>query len=374
MEDALRYKIAISLLPRIGNQAARNLIAYFGSAREIFKQPAKKLEKAQYVGPQIARMVAEANPLERADQELRFIEKHGIQPLYFLDEGYPERLKHCPDAPIMLYAKGQATLNPTKALSIVGTRNATPYGLEQCRQLIANLAGRKHDVTIISGLAYGIDICAHREALKNNLRTFVVFGHGFNTIYPQPHRATAGEILKQNGAIFTEFLSDSHFYRENFLQRNRIIAGMADATIVVESAKKGGALVTADIATSYNRDVFAFPGRVGDKYSEGCNQLIRSKKAALIEKVEDLEYEMGWEAGKETKAPVQAKLFQDLTEEEQIIGNAMKVNGPLPIDHIALKANMPVSKVSSILLNMEFTGLVKSLPGKLYELSSNYPV
>jgi DNA processing protein len=294
-----------------------------------------------------------------------FLEKNGIKSYFLLDKEYPERLKHCEDSPIIMYFKGNANLNKQKIISIVGTRNATQYGKEHCNELVKNLQINGHNPLIVSGLAYGIDICAHKAALKNNLSTIAVLGHGLRTLYPASHKKFAREII-DSGGLLTEFSGKAKLDPSNFVKRNRIIAGMADATIVVESGAKGGSLITADIANSYNRDVFAFPGRVNDKQSIGCNRLIKTNRAALIENINDLEYMLGWE--KHKKQAIQKQLFIELSADEQTVVDALKAEENSSIDIICLKTNFPMSKVSSILLKLEFSGLVKSFPGKIYKL------
>lgn len=367
-ENNLRYQIAISLIPGVGSITAKKLIAYSGSIEGVFKESKKTLLKIPGVGGLLAQNITKQDVLLKAEKEIEFIQKYNIKSYFYLSNDYPERLKHCEDAPVILFAKGNISLNHPKILSIVGTRNATSYGKERCNQLISEIVERNHDPLIISGLAYGIDITAHRAALKNNLQTVAVLGHGLNTIYPSLHRSVAKEIIN-HGALVTDFISVEQPEKNNFVKRNRIIAGLSDATIVVESGITGGALITADIANSYNRDVFAFPGRVKDNYSAGCNRLIKANKAALIEGVSDIEYLLGWESHPSGKRPVQKKLFQKLTAEEENVMKILNEAGELTIDQICLKIKLPVSKVSPILLNLEFSGMVLSLPGKVYTLT-----
>ncbi len=366
--NSLKYKIGISLIPGIGCITAKKIIAYIGSVEGVFKEKERTLLKIPGIGKNLSREIVNQNILDKAEQEVEFISKYNINTLFYLDKEYPERLKHCEDAPVMLFIKGKADLKQSKIISIVGTRSATKLGKEICNNLVKDLADRGHNVIIVSGLAYGIDVCAHKAALKNNLKTLAVLGHGLDTIYPSLHKSIARDIANQ-GALITEFLSKSNPDRENFIKRNRIIAGLSDATIVVESGIKGGALITADIANSYNRDVFAFPGRINDKFSAGCNRLIKINKAALIESVNDIEYILGWDVSAKISAPKQRKIFVELTEEEKIIIDFLKEKGEIDIDLISLETKLPVSKVSSILLNLEFSGLIKSLPGKVYALN-----
>ncbi|RLD72008.1 MAG: DNA-protecting protein DprA [Bacteroidetes bacterium] len=366
MTDDLKYKIALSMISGIGNVNSKKLIAHFGEIESIFKAKKTELLNVSGIGPQIANEILNKNALDDALKEIDFLEKNKIKAYFLLDSDYPERLKHCEDSPIIIYFKGNTNLNSQKIISIVGTRNATQYGKDHCNELIKNLHNNGHNPLIVSGLAYGIDICAHKAAIKNNLSTVAVLGHGLQMMYPASHRQAARDIISRGG-LLTEFSSKSKLDPSNFVKRNRIIAGMADATIVVESGAKGGSLITADIANSYNRDVFAFPGRVHDKQSIGCNRLIKTNRAALIENINDLEYILGWEKN-EKKEAVQKQLFIELTADEKVIIDVLKSAENLSIDIICLKSNFPMSKVSSILLKLEFSGLVKSLPGKIYKL------
>lgn len=288
--------------------------------------------------------------------------------LFYTDELYPKRLKSCEDAPILIYSKGNADFNVPKVISIVGTRNATEYGKQLCYQLIEEL--QQYNVLVISGLALGIDVAAHRECLKFNIPTVGVLGHGFDTMYPAQNRPVAERML-QNGGLLTEYPSGTRAVPEHFPARNRIVAGLADATIVVEASIKGGALITAEIANTYNRDVFAFPGRINDEYSEGCNFLVRNNKASLLTCMADLAYLMGWEKKNETTV-VQEQLMLpiDLSAHEQEIFEAIRQNKvPLAIDELTIKTRMPASQLAVNLLNMEMQGFIRSLPGKTYVIN-----
>ncbi len=366
-DNTLKYKIGLSLIPGIGDINAKKLISYTGSIEAVFSENKKNLLKIPGIGEVLAESILNQKTLLKAEKEIEFLNRYSIKHCFYLDENYPARLKNCEDAPIMIYYRGETDFNKRKVISIVGTRDATGYGKDCCNKLIDELSIRNHDVLIVSGLAYGIDICAHRAALRNGRQTIAVLGHGLGTIYPAAHKITAAEIC-QHGALVTDFISDTLPDRQNFVKRNRIIAGLADATIVVESGTKGGALITADIAVSYNRDVFAFPGRVDDSASLGCNWLIKSNKAALVEGIDDIEYLMGWEAGNKTPANIQTRLFVELSEEEKRLLEILQEHGELTLDILSIHANMPVSKVSAHLLSIELAGLVKSLPGKVYKL------
>jgi DNA protecting protein DprA len=364
-EDLL-YKIAISLIPGIGSVTARNLIAYVGSVEGVFHEKEKSLMKIPGIGEINAQRVANQEVMPQANGEVEFILKNQIRPYFYLDDDYPSRLKGCSDAPIILYYKGYGNLNESRIISIVGTRNATNYGKEACDELIRSFAEKNYQILVISGLAYGIDIQAHKSCLKYNVPTVGVLAHGLDTIYPSLHASIAAKML-ENGGLLSDFPSETRIDRQNFLRRNRIIAGLADATIIVESAEKGGALVTADIANSYNRDVFAFPGRSTDIYSRGCNKLIKLNEAVLIESQADIEKAMNWDIKTQSAKAVQTSLFVELTSEEQKVVDLLK-GGDRFIDEMTIETQLPMSKVSALLLGLEFKGLVASLPGKMYRL------
>jgi len=363
---SLKHKIALSLIPRIGDINARKLVSHFGGVEAIFNEPFRNLVKIPGIGDGIARYISERSYLNAAEKEVEYIEKHNIKTFFYLDNDYPFRLRQCDDSPVIFYYKGICDLNTTKILSVVGTRNATTRGREQCEKIIAGLAVDHPGLIIISGLAYGIDITAHKAALANHLQTIAILGHGFKTIYPSIHRTIADTILK-TGGLLTDFISDTLPERNNFLKRNRIIAGISDATLVVESGIKGGALITADMANSYNRDVFAVPGRPEDQWSAGCNSLIKSNKAALVESAEDIEYFLDWKPEK-SKQPVQKTLFSELDETEQRIYELIINEGEMTIDSICRSLDLPVNKLSSLLLQMEFKGIVKFYPGNVYRV------
>jgi DNA processing protein len=370
ISDALLYKIAISLVPGIGCITAKSLIAYCGSAGQVFREKEKILRTIPGIGTVLAKNILQSRVMSRAEIEIEFISKGNIDTHFYLDESYPQRLKSCIDAPILLFSKGKPNLNPAKVISIVGTRNATEYGRNLVDKFILSLAERGYDVQIISGLAYGIDIQAHRASLLNNLSTVCVLAHGLETIYPSLHKNMAQEMCDKKGGMVTDFLSNSVIDRKNFLRRNRIIAGMADAVIVVESAKKGGALLTAELAISYNRDLFAFPGRVGETYAEGCHFLIKSNRAGLIENLGDLEYCMNWQPGVSgTPDSCQPRLFADLTTDEQKVVDVLQSDGETTIDLICHQSGLPMNHVSPMLLTLEFSGIVKCLPGKVFKLA-----
>jgi DNA processing protein len=366
MHENLAYKIALSLIPGIGSVTARNLIAYVGSVEGVFQEKEKNLKKIPGIGEINAQKIVRQNMLERAKREVDFILKNGIKAHFYLDENFPARLKNCSDAPIILYYKGNANLNEQRIISVVGTRNATNYGRDICDELIRSFSERDYSLLVVSGLAYGIDVQAHKACLKHHVPTVGVFAHGLDKIYPALHAPIASKML-ENGGLITDFISETNIDRQNFLRRNRIIAGLADATIIVESAEKGGALVTADIANSYNRDVFAFPGRSNDPFSRGCNKIIKLNEAVLIENAADIEKAMNWDVKTSSTRFVQTSLFVELTPEEQKLIDLLK-GGDRFVDEITMETQLPMSRVSALLLSLEFKGMVISLPGKMYRL------
>jgi DNA processing protein len=361
------HQIALTYLNKIGPGMGKILVSHLGSAEAVFSASPNKLLNIPGIGEKTVRELNREEALEKATAEMKFVERNNIDVLFYTDARFPKRLKNCVDSPILLYSKGDADLNARKIISIVGTRNATDYGRQLCEDLIAEI--KQYDVLVLSGLAHGIDVIAHKECVKNNVPTVGVFGHGLDRIYPAANRSTAERML-QNGGWLTEYPSDTTPGRENFPQRNRIVAGMADATIVVEASLKGGALITAEIANSYNRDVFAFPGRLGDTYSEGCNFLIRNNKAGLLTCVADLAYHLGWEKPTDAKPVEQFLLPLDLADDERTIYYILQQQTlPMAIDDLTIKTNMPMSQLAMHLLNMEMQGFIRSLPGKMYRVS-----
>jgi len=366
LSEQLKYQIAITLIPGVGPVLTRNLISYCGGVEAVFNEKEKSLLKIPDIGPITAKAIVMHSVFERAEQECNFITKHSIKPLFFLDSDYPQRLRNCSDAPVILYFKGKTDFNKQRVISIVGTRKASDYGKTICEQLLNDLAAL--DIIVVSGLAYGIDICAHKAALKNNISTVGVLAHGLDRVYPSAHKSIADKMV-DNGGLLSEYISETNPDKENFPTRNRIVAGISDAVVVIEAAHRGGALITAEIANNYNRDVFAVPGRVNDIYSQGCNRLIKTNKAALIESAADLVYILGWELQKEkTKPTSQRKLFIELSNDENAIVQLLNEHKQLDVDTLANLGNLPLSKISSALLTLEFSGILKSLPGKRYEL------
>jgi DNA processing protein len=364
----LPYQIGLTMLNGVGDVLAKSLIAYCGSAEQVFKTKKVQLEKIPGIGTYTAQAIVENKSVfDRIEKELKFIIDNNVQALFFTDKAYPQRLKNCNDSPVMLYYKGNSDLNTQKVIAVVGTRTPSNYGKQVTEKLIEDL--KDSGILVVSGLAYGIDIEAHKSSLNNGLNTIGVLAHGLDRIYPSVHSNYAQKMIGQGG-LLTEFMSETNPDRENFPKRNRIVAGMCDALIVVESKRGGGSLITATIANSYNKDIFAFPGKAGEILSEGCNGLIKSHKANLIESSADLFYIMNWnEEIKKQNKQTQIPLLLNLSDEEQIIVNAFSSKNKLHIDEICHTINLPISKTSSYLLQLEFSNIVKSLPGKMYELN-----
>lgn len=358
------YQIALTMIPNIGDVLAKNLVSYCGTVEKVFKSKKRDLLRVPGIDEVRAKSILSFQHFKAAEEELTFIEKNKIRLLFYLDDDYPMRLKTISDCPVMLYTKGNMNLNTSRIIAIVGTRHASDYGKAFTETLVEDL--KPFDTTIVSGLAYGIDICAHRAAVHHGIPTIGVLGHGLNRLYPAQHRSTAVKMMEQGGLI-TEFKSSDSFDRENFPKRNRIVAGLADATVVVESAVKGGALITAEIANSYNRDVYAVPGRVGDKYAEGCNYFIKSNKANLVECANDIAYLSGW-IDKKSAPAKQKQLFVELSEQEKFIVSMVSDKLPLHVDEIARRSNLSASQLAAVLLTLEFKGVVLALPGKMYKL------
>ena len=364
-DDQLLYSIALSMIPGIGSKTARKLIALYGNPGQVFREKKSVLQKIPVVGNQLVEAISNKEILTKAEKEIKHLISHNIQVLHFTDPGYPGRLNECPDGPILIYIKGKVNLNHHRVLSIVGTRSPTSYGTEVCRKLISEISAEKQSVTIVSGLAYGLDICAHKAAMRYGQSTVAVLGHGLGFLYPGAHRPVARKI-QESGALITDFVYGDKPERQNFIKRNRIIAGISDATLVIESGTRGGALLTAQMADSYHKDVMAFPGRTSDPMSSGCNHMIKEHKATMIENWQDVKYFMGWD--NITEETIQRKLFQTWSEEENLILRFLEKEGESSIDMICQQIGMPVSKISSLLLNLEFANEVISLPGDRYKL------
>jgi len=363
MDQNRLAQLALNFIPGIGSYSVKQLVSYCGSASDVFKVPKSKLLKIPGIGPTAAQAITTQKPFEKAERELKQAEKDKVEILLYTDSRYPKRLKHINDAPALLYYKGNADLNTAKVVSIVGTRKATEYGKEFTEAIIKEL--HKHNALIVSGLAYGIDICAHKSALHHGLETIGVMASGMNIIYPSMHRDTAAKMISQGG-LLTEHSYDVKPDPHKFPARNRIIAGLADAVIIIEAAQKGGALITAEVANGYNKDVFAVPGNIGHTYSEGCNNLIKSHKANLLTGISDIEYIMNWEA--ETEPPTYD--LEALEKEELLVVKQLSTHKQgILIDNLSWQTHLPVNQLASILLNLEFKGYVNALPGKKYKLA-----
>lgn len=365
-EPSLIHKIALGMIPGVGDITARKLVLYAGSIEALFSESFRALKKIPGIGENIAGNIVRREYLSLAEKEAEYVDKHNIKVFFYLDDDYPFRLRQCDDAPVTFYFLGKADLNATHIISIVGTRSATQRGKEMCQKIVAGLARHYPSLVVVSGLAYGVDIAAHKAAIANDISTIGVLGHGLKTIYPSAHAGVA-HAMQKRGGLLTDFTSQEPPDRNNFIKRNRIIAGLSDATIIVESGIKGGALITADIASSYNRDVMAVPGRSDDEWSHGCNALIKYNKAALVECAEDIEFMLGWKHSG-TAEPVQKVLFDDMTENEKKIFEALKMDGDLTADQLAVRLSVPVYKLSSILLQMELSGLIVPCPGNVYRI------
>jgi len=367
-EKELLYYVALQKAKGIGAVLAKRLIKTAGSAEAVFKTPENRLGKTFGISSKILSALHDKTLLEKAEKEVEYILYHRIRFTGFTDEAYPKRLLETHDAPILLFSKGNIVWDDRPAIGIVGTRKMTAYGKRFIERFIKDIS--PYNPVIISGFAYGVDITAHLEAMHHGLQTIAVMAHGIDQTYPHPHRTYVERVL-ENGGFYTEFHHDELPLRENFISRNRIVAGMSDAVIVVESAKKGGALITADMAFSYGREVFAVPGRFDDIWSEGCNMLIRNNKAAILNNANDLVYYLNWSNRTDSKKPkaVQTRMSFDLEGEEKTVYDYLKEKGKSLLDTISVETGIPVYKLSGILLNMELQGVVNPLPGKFFEVN-----
>lgn len=367
MNQDLLYQLALTEVPHIGHVHARILVQAFGSAEAIFKAGKKQLESLEGIGEVRARAIKHFQDYKNAETEIRFIEKYKIKPLFISDKDYPARLLHCYDPPTLLFYKGNADLNSSKIISVIGTRNHTEYGKHITESLIRDLAD--HSIVIVSGMAFGIDAIAHKAAIKNKLPTIGVLAHGLDQIYPAEHANLAKEMLKKDGGLLTEFRMNTKPDKHNFPTRNRIVAGLSDATIVIETDLKGGSMITAELANGYNKDVFACPGKINDKKSSGCNYLIKTNKANLLTQADEIIELLGWEEKLKTiKIKQQRELFVELTREEKTVADILVEKDTTSIDEINFRSGLSSSTVAAAILNMELRGIVASLPGKLYKL------
>ena len=363
-KDELFYTLLLQSINGIGPVKSKKLLEHFGGAKKIFLANRNELKRLKGTGNRILDQMNKIENYQKVEREIQFMDANGISAVTFGQESYPSKLKHCIDAPLVLFSKGTFDINRKKVISIVGTRLMTPYGRKFLKDFIREV--KRFDPIIISGLALGTDICAHHESLKNGICTVGVLAHGLDRVYPKQHSGIAQNMLRQGG-LYSEFWSGTAPERENFVKRNRIIAGLSEATIVVESAAKGGSLITSELALSYHREVFAVPGKTIDKFSKGCNMLIKSNKAAMITSVNDLEYVLGWTAQPMKKCILQAELFTALNEDERKIYGFLTGSGKILLDQLAAETGYTVQKALMILLQLELKGLVLSHPGKFYQ-------
>ena len=367
MYPDLFHQIALTLVPNIGPVQAKILLQQFDVA-EIFKAKKRDLEKIEGIGIIRAESIKSFTDFSKAEEEIGFIEKYKIKPLFITHEDYPKRLLNCYDSPTLLYYKGEADLNAAKIVAIIGTRSHTEYGRQITEKLVEEL--KEQNIVVISGLAYGIDAIAHKMAVKNNLFTVGVLAHGLDQVYPAQHKGLAKEMVNAGGGLLTEFRSKSKPDKHNFPTRNRIVAGMSDVTVVVETGIRGGSMITAELANNYNKDVFAFPGKVTDAKSAGCNYLIKNNKAILLTDTQQLIELMGWQQkSQRTKIRSQRELFIELSEDEKIVMAVLKEKNSVHIDEINFKTGLSSSSVAAAILNLELQNVVLSLPGKLYQIA-----
>ena len=367
MTDDLLYQLALTEVPNVGFVQAKILAQYFGEAQKIFKASQSTLEKIEGIGEVRARSIKHFTDFSHAEEEIKFLDKFSIKPLFITNKHYPQRLLHCYDSPTLLFYRGTADLNASKIIAIVGTRSHTEYSKKVTDQLVEELSAQ--NILIVSGMAYGVDAIAHKAAVKNNLATVGVLAHGLDQIYPRDHAGLAREMLKNGGGLLSEFRSHTGPDKHNFPTRNRIVAGMSDATIVIESGIKGGSMVTAELANGYNKDVFAFPGKTTDSKSAGCNYLIRSNKAMLLTRAADLLEMMGWEEKTQAaKGKRQKEIFIEMSKEEKIIVDILNEKETVHIDEINLCSGLSTSAIAAAILNLELHNVVNGLPGKMYRL------
>ena len=366
MNNELLHQLALTLVPNIGDVQAKILIQHFGEVSAIFKAKTSALEKIEGIGSVRAKSIKEFDDFHIAEKEQEFIEKYKIKTFFLTDKDYPKRLLNCYDSPTLLFYKGTADLNASKIVAIVGTRTNTEYGKQFTEKLVKDLS--ELNITIISGLAFGIDAMAHKAALKHGLPTVGVVGHGLDKIYPSENSSLAKEMIKEEGGILSEFFSGTKPDKHNFPLRNRIVAGISDATVIVETNIKGGSMITGNLANAYNRDVFAVPGRTTDTKSSGCNHLIKYNKAILLTDADELLELMGWKEKSKTKTKKQKELFIELTPEEKQVVQLLQAKETVSIDEINLSIGLSSSTIAAAILNLELQNIVASLPGKMYKL------
>ncbi len=365
MQPDLLYQIALTLVPNIGDVHAKSLINIFGDAQSIFKAKKKDLENIEGIGTVRANSIKGFADFTSSEAEIEFIEKYKITPLFLTDAHYPKRLLNCYDSPALLFYRGNTDLNTAKIIAIVGTRNHSEYGKMIGEKIVEDLASE--NILIVSGLAFGIDTIAHKAAVKNSVQTVGVLAHGLDRIYPPQNKNLAKQMV-ENGGLLTEFLSNTNPDKQNFPKRNRIVAGMSDAIIVIESSKKGGSLITAELASGYNKDVFAIPGKVIDTKSEGCNYLIRNNKASLITCANDVLEMMNWKSLDKKNKKKQRELFIELTPDEKIVIEILQQHETLSIDQLYLRSGLTSSAMAAALLMLEMQNVIFCMPGKVYKL------
>lgn len=365
MTNDLLYQIALTLVPNIGDVHAKSLVNAYGDAQSVFKAKKKDLEHMEGIGTVRAASIKAFTDFDNSEKEIAFIEKYKITPLFITDKNYPQRLLNCYDSPVLLFYRGNANLNTSKIVSVVGTRNNSEYGKNVCEKMIEEL--KQENVLVVSGLAFGIDTIAHKAALKHQLHTVGVMAHGLDRIYPSQNKSMAKQMV-EHGGLLTEFISNTNPDKQNFPKRNRIVAGMCDCVVVIETGKKGGSLITAELGNNYNKDVFAIPGRVNDSKSEGCNYLIKNNKAALINNADDLLEMMNWKPLEKKAVKKQRELFIELSADEKIVVDILNSQDTIQIDELYFKSGLSSSAVAAALLMLEMQGLVASMPGKLYKI------
>ena len=372
MNQETFYAMALTRLTNFNFQQALEIYKAAGSAQNLYEHRNEVDDMIEGCTPRLVEALKDwGDAMKRAEAEVKYMEEHKIRACTLLDDDYPQRLLECADAPLVLYYKGNSDLNQTRIISMVGTRQITNYGRDLCHKFIRELNELCPQVLIVSGLAYGVDICAHRESLANGYETIGVLAHGLDQIYPYHHRDTAAQMV-EHGGLLTEFMTQTNADKANFVRRNRIVAGMSDATIVIESAAKGGSLITAEIAQSYDRAVFAFPGNVGQPFSEGCNNLIRDNGAGLISSAEDFVKAMGWEYDAVRRQAladgIERQLFPELSPEEQKIVSLLQQTNDLQLNIISVKTGIAIHQITAMLFQLEMKGVVKPLAGGMYHL------
>ena len=370
LNSEIKYAMALTLIDGVGSINAKKLLAYCGDFTSVFSSNKVKLSKIPGIGTvlvqKIFNQLSEKKIMDRVEEEIEFIENNDVQVILYTDKNYPINLKQCEDSPIVLYGKGNFNFNNSKIVSVVGTRKVTQRGKDICTKILEDL--KPHNLLVISGMAYGVDIHAHKCCVQNEMATVGVLAHGLDRLYPSTHKPTADKMMK-TGGLLTEFMSGTNPDRQNFPTRNRIIAGLADVTIVIESAKRGGSLITAEIANSYSRDVFSIPGRITDQYSEGCNYLIKINKAHLLNSAADIVYLMNWELVEGKPKSIQKKMFPELPAVQQLIYDSLDSENSIGMDELSMKTKLSTSLLSVGLLQLEFAGLVNALPGSSFRLS-----